>query len=253
MAWDDTTLRTMTKNQPEKSTRSHITIAAHTNQEELIKHLTNAKLGGGVGNRFFFLLVRRSQELPFGGEEDVFSEDLLDRLRRAVTFGREERHIRISREPEGEAGSAADLWRAIYSDLSTAAPGLFGAITGRAEAYVRRFATIYAALESSPEVKIAHLLAGLALWDYSKQSSYLIFKGRTGDEVADEILNALQQTGTDGMSRTEIYNLFNRNVRAGRIRAALLQLKRDGWVRVEERGAGEPGRNEERWFECVPD
>jgi hypothetical protein len=253
MAWDDTTLQTMSKNSPEKATHSHVTIVAHTNQEELIKHLTSAKLGGGVGNRFFFLLVRRSKELPFGGEEDVLSEELVGRLRKAIAFGMNERHIRISTDPEEEGKSAADLWMAIYSDLSAPVPGLFGAITGRAEAYVRRFATIYAALECSPEVKIRHLLAGLALWDYSKQSAHLIFKGRTGDEVADDILNALISVGESGMSRTEIYNLFNRNVKAGRIRAALLQLHRDGWARVETISTGKAGRPEERWYSCVPD
>jgi hypothetical protein len=253
MAWDDATLQTMTKNSPEKATGSHITIAAHTNTEELIKHLTSAKLGGGVGNRFFFLLVRRSKELPFGGEADVFSKDLLKRLREAVDFGRIHRDIPISRIPEPIGGSAADLWEAVYSDLSSPAPGLFGAITGRAEAYVRRFATIYAALDCSTLVKIQHLLAGLALWDYSKQSAHLIFKGRTGDDIADEILNALQSAGTEGMSRTEIYNHFGRNVRSGRIRAALLQLKQDGWAWVEMVATGRPGPNEERWFACVPD
>jgi hypothetical protein len=252
MGWDNTTLQTMTKNQPEKSTKSHITVVAHTNEEELIKHLTSSKLGGGVGNRFFFLLVRRSQVLPYGGEEGVFSEDLLERLRKAIKFGREDRHIKLSKEEEyGQTAWA--LWGAIYEELSTPQAGLFGAITGRAEAYVRRFATIYAALDCSPEVKVRYLLAGLALWDYSKQSAYLLFRGRTGDEVADDLLHALHSAGPDGLSRTEIYNLFSRNVKAGRIRAALLQLHKDGWARVQEIETGKPGPNEERWFACVPD
>src|SRR5215213_5585833 len=221
MAWDDTTLQTLAKNSPEKSTKSHVTVAAHTNKEELIKHLTSAKLGGGVGNRFFFLLVRRSKELPFGGGTDELSDDLLDRLRDAITFGKTERSIPISEEEEAGGRSAADLWRVVYHDLSSPAPGLFGVVTGRAEAQVRRFATIYAALDCSPEVKITHLLAGLALWDYSKQSAYLIFQGKTGDEIADEILQALQASDEEGMSRNDLINYFNRNVKAARIRAAL--------------------------------
>jgi hypothetical protein len=252
MAWDDTTLQTMSKNSPERSTNSHVTVVAHTNQEELIKHLTSAKVGGGVGNRFFFLLVRRSKELPFGGAEDVFSGDLIKRLREAVTFGMKGEEIKISDEPE-DGWSAADLWRAVYSDLSSPAPGLFGAVTGRAEAQVRRFATLYAALDCSPEVKVQHLLAGLALWDYSKQSAYLIFKGKTGDEIADDILHALQEAAEGGMSRSELVHHFNRNVKAGRIRAALMQLHRDGWARAEKRKTGKPGPAEERWFACVPD
>lgn len=121
MAWDDTTLQTLTKNSLERSTKSHVTVAAHTNKEELLKHLTSAKLGGGIGNRFFFLLVKRSKELPFGGREDTFTDDLLDRLREAVAFGRNERHIRVSEKPEVGGRSAADLWRAVYSDLSSPA------------------------------------------------------------------------------------------------------------------------------------
>jgi len=254
MAWDNATLQTLTKNSPERSTGSHITIAAHTNQEELIKHLTSAKLGGGVGNRFFFLLVRRSKLLPHGGKEDVLSEDLVERLRKAIAFGRNERHIHLSEQPEEGYGgrSATKLWEALYPDLSKGEVGLFGAVTSRAEAQVRRFATIYAALECSREVKIGHLLAGLSLWDYSKQSSYLIFKARTGDDVADEILHALQDA-EQGLSLSEISNYFNRNVKASRIRAALKQLHQDRWARVEKRQPDGPGRPEERWFASVPE
>jgi hypothetical protein len=253
MAWDDTTLQTLTKNSPESSTKSHVTVAAHTNKEELLKHLTSAKLGGGIGNRFFFLLVKRSKELPFGGRDDEFTDDLLDRLREAVAFGRNERHIRVSEKPEIGRRSAADLWRAVYSDLSSPAPGLFGAVRGRAEAQVRRFATIYAALDCSPEVKISHLLAGLALWDYSEQSSYLIFQGKTGDEIADEILQALQASDEEGMSRNDLINYFNRNVKAARIRAALMQLHRDGWATYEKIKRDGPGAPEERWYASVPE
>jgi len=253
MAWDDTTLQTLAKNSPEKSTKSHVTVAAHTNKEELIKHLTSAKLGGGVGNRFFFLLVRRSKELPFGGGTDELSDDLLDRLRDAITFGKTERSIPISEEEEAGGRSAADLWRVVYHDLSSPAPGLFGVVTGRAEAQVRRFATIYAALDCSPEVKITHLLAGLALWDYSKQSSYLIFQGKTGDEIADEILQALQASDEEGMSRNDLLNYFNRNVKAARIRAALMQLHRDGWATYEKVKRAGPGAPEERWYASVPE
>jgi hypothetical protein len=253
MAWDDTPLQTLSKNSPEKSTKSHITVVAHTNKEELLKHLTSAKLGGGVGNRFFFLLVRRSKELPFGGEADVFTEAFLERLRAAVAFGKEHRDIPMWEAKEANGQSAADLWRAVYSDLSSPSPGLVGVVTGRAEAQVRRFAVTYAALDCSPEVKIDHLLAGLALWDYSKQSSYLIFRGKTGDEIADEILQALQASDEEGMSRNDLLNYFNRNVKAARIRAALMQLHRDGWTTYEKVKRDGPGAPEERWYASVPE
>jgi len=252
LAWDDTTLQTLGKTSPEKSTGSHTTLTAHTNQDELLKHASTSNLGGGIGNRFVFLLVRRSKLLPFGAEESKFPEDLVRRLKEAVVFGKNPRHIRVSEKKE-DGQSAADLWRAVYKDLSTSEPGLFGAVTGRAEAQVRRLATIYAALDQSQEVRIPHLLAALSLWDYSRQSSFLIFKGRTGDDIADEIFASLQVAGDNGMSMTEISARFNRNVKAGRIRGGLLQLHRDGWARTEKRQPDGGGRPEERWYVCAPE
>jgi hypothetical protein len=254
MAWDDTTLQTLTKNSPERSTGSHVTIVAHTNQEELLKHLTNAKLGGGVGNRFFFLLVKRSQLLPYGGKEDELPKELVEALKEAVAFGRNGNHIRLSETPEEAYGgqSASALWGSVYPSLGEEDSGLFGVVTSRSDAQVRRIATTYAALDRSREVKIAHLLAALALWDYSKQSAHLVFKGKTGDEIADEILHALRDAGEEGMSRNELINYFNRHVKAGRIRAALTQLRAEGWARAEVRRSGGPGAPEERWYACVP-
>jgi hypothetical protein len=252
LAWDDVTLQTLGKHSPEKATGSHITVAAHTNQDELLEHASTSNLGGGIGNRFVFLLVRRSQLLPFGAEKGEFPAKLVNRLQEAVAFGKNAEHIRVSEKKEN-GQSAADLWRAVYEDLSTSEPGLFGAVTGRAEAQVRRLATIYAALDKSQEVRISHLLAALSLWDYSKQSAYLIFKGRTGDDIADEIYAALQVAGTGGMSMTEISALFNRNVKSGRIRGGLQQLQRDGWAKMEKSQPTGGGRPEERWFGCSPE
>jgi hypothetical protein len=253
-AWDDQVLQTLSKTSPEKVTGSHITICSHTNREELLKHLTTAKLGGGVGNRFLFHLVRRSKKLPHGGDEDVLSDDLLARLRRAINFGREHRHIKLSGDKEGEydGRSARELWEAVYEDFEDGAAGLTGVVTSRGEAQVRRLATTYAALDRSATVKIDHLLAALSLWEYAKQSTHLIFQGKTGDEIADEILHALQEAGDQGMSRTDLVNHFNRNIKASRIRAALTQLQRDGWARCEKIRGDRSGPPEERWYACFP-
>ena len=57
-AWDARTLQTLTKTSGEKSTGSHITIVGHITKKELLKHLTEEKLGSGIANRFVFALVR---------------------------------------------------------------------------------------------------------------------------------------------------------------------------------------------------
>jgi hypothetical protein len=95
-AWDDKPLQSMTKNSPQKATRTHITIIGHVTKSELLKHLTEEKLGYGIANRFLFFLVRRVNILPLGGGESPITEDQMERLRRAIEFGAVEREIPLS-------------------------------------------------------------------------------------------------------------------------------------------------------------
>jgi hypothetical protein len=233
--WDDKPLETLTKHTHEKATGTHGTIIGHITRRELLKHLTEEKLCAGLGNRFMFMLVERSKLLPLGGDPDVFEKDEVDRLRKAINFGKQEREIQLSAEVEDEYGySAKELWEEVYADISEGKPGLFGAVVSRAEAYVRRIATVYAVLDLSEEVKVAHLLAALAVWQYCEQSAYLIFGDKTGDKLADELLEALKDAGEEGMTRNDIHDFFGRNQKSVRIGSVLRDLERQGLVRMEK-------------------
>lgn len=247
--WDDRPLEILTKNSHEKATGTHASIIGHVTKTELLRHLNEEKLGSGIGNRFLFVLVRRSKVLPHGGDKDAFGDDQVRRLQGAITYGKEEREISLSSEAEeGYGHSARELWEEIYRDLSSGKSGLFGAVVSRAEAHVRRLATIYAVLDLSPVVRVPHLLAGLAVWQYSEQSAHLIFGDRTGDLLADELLEALKDAGGEGMARSEIYDHFGRNQRRNRLGVVLRELKEQGLIRVEKEKTGEPGRPTERWY-----
>ena len=252
-AWDARTLQTLTKTSGEKSTGSHITIVGHITKKELLKHLTEEKLGSGIANRFVFALVRRSKRLPHGGAEDTFDRKQIMALKRALKFGKSSRRIALSEKVEELHGySAMELWEEIYSDLSEGKPGLFGAVVSRAEAQVRRIATIYAALDLSAVVRVDHLLAALAVWQYAEQSAYLIFGDRTGDMVADEILETLNDAGEDGMSRTEIHDHFGRHLKGRVLGAILRDLEAQGRIYKKVMPKSEePGRPPEVW--CVRD
>jgi hypothetical protein len=119
-------------------------------------------------------------------------------------------------------------------------------VIGRAEAQAARFAVLYAVMDESNRIEREHLEAALALWDYAEESARYIFGDATGNPEADQILEALKGTATDGMSRTEIRDLFGRNKKADRINAALASLLRLGRVRREHDKTG--GRPSERWF-----
>jgi hypothetical protein len=150
-----------------------------------------------------------------------------------VAFAREAGELR--RDEEARA-----LWHAVYPSLSEGKPGLLGAMIARAEAQALRLSCAYALLDQSTTVSARHLEAGLAVWQYCEQSARFIFGDRLGDPVADDLLSALRRT-PDGLSRTEIRDLFGRHRRSREIERALGVLLKQGLARPERsQTAGRP-------------
>src|SRR5262249_52167839 len=203
-AWNSGDLRTLVKNNPAKATGAHISIIAHITIEELQRYFDRTEAANGFGNGFIFVLVTRSKCLPFGSEvSDVGVQAIADRLRRAFDFARKGGQIRFSAD-------ARELWIEVYPTLSAGRPGMLGALLARAEAQTLRLACLYAVLDESIEIHTEHLSAAIALWEYCEASADFIFADRMGDPDADAILGALR-TSPDGLSRTDISNLFGRN------------------------------------------
>jgi len=220
-AWDRGDLQTMTKNSPAKATGAHISIIGHVTEDELRRYLDRTEIGNGFANRFLFVHVRRSKCLPEGGSlNDEAMRPLVQRVAKALDFARS--IDLVTRDDE-----ARELWVGVYQKLSEGGRGLFGAVTSRAEAHVMRLAMLYALLDESAQIRVEHLRAALAVWDYCEQSARMIFGAALGDPVADEIGRALK-SNPNGLSRTEISNLFGRNRNANTIQRALDILQREG-------------------------
>src|SRR5262249_51046143 len=149
--------------------------------------LTRTDMASGFANRFIYALVKRSKQLPDGGN---LGDDEIARLgaliKNAADAAKNYGRVRMTDE-------ARELWHGIYKDMSAGQPGLLGAITGRAEAQVVRLALIYALLDSSNQINLAHLKAAVAVWEYCEASAARIFGKLVGDPVADEILRTLRQ------------------------------------------------------------
>ena len=238
-AWGTARLQTLTKNFPLKATGSHISIIGHVTDEELRARLTRTEMANGFANRFLFMKVRRSKELPHGGNLDpavlhALGERIGTALKQARMLGR------LTMSPD-----AAYAWEAAYSALSGERPGLLGAILGRAEAQALRLAVIYAALDNATQISVMHLEAALGVWAFCEDSAAQIFGDLVGDNVADAILDALK-IATNGMSRTEISALFFRNASSSRISIALDLLRRLG--RARSGVVPTQGRDKERWY-----
>src|SRR3954468_14806773 len=129
------------------------------------------------------------------------------------------------------------MWEAVYPALTAERPGMFGAITARAEAHVLRLSLLYALLDGGEAIRAPHLEAALAVWKYAEDSARFIFGDATGDPIADRVLSALRTNGP--MAQNEVVDLFGRNVSAARLTAALetlVQVCRIRSVRAETGG-----------------
>lgn len=237
-AWDTGNLRTLTKNSPAVATGAHVSIIGHITRDELRKLLTGTEAANGFANRFLWLGVRRSKVLPEGGAiESVDFSGPRQRLSAAIQFGQSAGELK--RDERARA-----LWHQVYPNLSEGKPGMFGAVTSRAEAQVMRLACVYALLDLSATIRVEHLKAALALWTYCESSARYVFGTSLGDRLADEILSALRAAPA-GLTRTGIRDLFARNKSAEQIARALGLLLHAGLVRREQVPTG--GRPSERW------
>jgi hypothetical protein len=239
-AWDGDKLSTLTKSSPLCATGAHISIVGHITEDELRSRITRVDMANGFANRFLFALVRRSKELPFGGDlSEIEILHLGGQLKRVLekvrTFGR-----------VSMTGAAKEQWAAIYGALSAPQAGLLGAITARAEAQTIRLALVYALLDGAADIDEPHLRAALAVWEFCEASAAHIFGNALGDPVADEIERALLHAGAAGITRTAIRDLFGRNKSADRIGAALALLTTKGRAFAETKVTG--GRPSEVWF-----
>jgi hypothetical protein len=117
-------------------------------------------------------------------------------------------------------------------DRGTAYPELFG----------------YLSLVYTPDVEPIGLVTALAVWQYCEDSAMLLFGDRTGDWKADAILKALKESGGAGLTRTELYDVLDRHVKAMELSALLGVLEGAGWayfLKEPKEGKGKPA---ERWF-----
>ena len=221
--WDSGNLRTLTKHDPLTATGAHVCIVAHITAEELRAELTATDSANGFANRFLFVAARRSKLLPFGGDQADEGEvqALADRLRQRAELARTRQRIAMN-------DNARAAWVKVYPELSAGGDGLHGAVTARAEAQVCRLALIFCLLDGAERIDVPHLLAALAVWQYCDSTAKHIFGASLGDRIADEIMRRLYQAGDDGLTRTEIRDLFGRNLTADRIGAALDLLRRKG-------------------------
>jgi hypothetical protein len=237
-AWDHGNLRTLVKNSPNRVTGAHVSLVGHITEDELRRYLDRTEAANGFANRLLFVCVQRSKLLPRGGGKLDWTD-----------VGRHVRETLGAAANMGEVlrtAGAWQIWEDRYPTLSADRPGLLGAILGRAEAQVLRLALIYALLDRQKFIDEPHMRAALACWDYAEASARFVFGDSLGDPLADEILRALRER-SEGMTRSEIRDLFARNQSSDQIGRALAVLTRGNFAVRNLEATGSRGRPAERW------
>lgn len=225
------------KNSPMRATNAHIAINGHITAEELRERLTELDAASGWANRFLYVATRRVRRIPFGTPiEDSSFRSLAVPLARALAWVRE-------REPQITWGeSAKDRWRGFYEAISDDTQGLADRLTDRGEAHVLRLSELYAVADQSSTIELPHLEAGLAVWDYCAASVAWVWGAALGNRIAEKILVALR---IGEKTRTELRDLFSRNVSEAQMTGALDLLRTRGYAEMTTRPSG--GRPTEVW------
>ena len=237
-AWDGRPLAVLTKSSPARASRAHVALVGHITAAELTANLSAVEAANGFLNRFVFVACRRRRLLPEGGDPDPLAGSGLDKALGAnIAAARRAGAI-------GLDAKAAGTWRRVYAELSDVEDGIVGSLCARAEAHVLRLAMLYALVDGKRAIGTSHLEAALCLFDYGRRSVAWATRAATADPVAEEIHAALS-AAREGLTRTEVRDLFGRNLPVARIDKALVALA--STRRAQCRRVQTAGRPAEVW------
>jgi hypothetical protein len=214
-AWDSRPLQLLTRTAPARATSAHIALIGHITQAELRHHTNTIELANGFMNRLILIACRRTRLLPEGGNPEPLAGTGLDRLLAGTL-----QHARHAGELRLDEHARALWWDAYTRLAESHDDGIAGALCARAEAHTIRLALLYALADGARQINHEHLQTALALWDYAARSAAWALQGATGDPLAEQIHAALTNH-PDGLTRTQLRDLFHRNQPAAHLDRAL--------------------------------
>ena len=209
-AWDDGDLSVNTI-QRYASTGAHISIIGHVTPEELQLTLTEADRMNGFANRFLWIYTEKAKLVPFAIEIDEqrlssLQHRMADILNNApvgeVTFSEEAKPFYVDLYGEGDKPGLLNLPSRI---------GIASNLLSRGPANILRMSVIYAALAGKKVVELEHLKAAYACHRYVEDSVKMLFGSDFGNYLSDRIWQELQDIYPRGMTKTGIWEMFNRN------------------------------------------
>jgi hypothetical protein len=227
------------KNSPVVATAPHIGLIGQITPAELSRKLHETELYNGFVSRFLWVLTHRVKSLPAPPDYSEMVQEHARRWREAIRLSRKVTTISRDHDAGVQWGKVYETLRSGERERLPPRQGLALDACARAHVMVLRIALIFAALDGSSVITIAHQDAALAIWEYSERCAAYLFGDLAGDPVENVIADALRQSGR--MRREELRALFSRHLPAAALQVALDALERAGKVhQTKEQTAGRP-------------
>jgi hypothetical protein len=184
---------------------------------ELLEVLKDSEMASGFVNRRLTILVHRVRKISRAKKmtdpDQIKERDAIVAQLKKVLEWIESRKNDVD-PVEGTAGlklvwseEAGQVWDTFYNGLGDDDPEYLT----RAEVFVMRLGMIYALLDKSDTIQLAHLEAALAVWSYAEQSSRQVYGNPTPSNVAKVMSRAL---AAGYLKRGAVNNLFGRHMNA---------------------------------------
>lgn len=243
-SWDGGVLGNLNKTSPLTATDAHISIVSAITINELLNLLGETDAINGFANRFCWVCVKKARNLPAGGEipETLRFRDLIAECARNLGWARDTLG-KVIRTDE-----AYPYWERLYNEYDAKDTyGIHRSVTSRGIQHIIRFSLIYAFMDGEEEVREAHIKAAEAVWEYCSASAKVVFGNSTGNEMADLILDELQEYPDEGLSLKEIKLAFGKGKPNAYTNRALSILEKDRLAKCVKTLIGQDDI-EERWL-----
>ena len=231
-AWDTGSLRNLSKGEPMRASNCHISMIGHITSTELHRLLSANDSANGFANRFLWVKSQRVRRLPDGG--NIQSEDFSKEIQTLCGILESTREIgELKRSPE-----ARDYWHELYNKLSIDdVPGIWGQVTSRAEAQVVRLSLLFALMDLSERINVAHIKAAEAVWMYCFESARCIFGDKRYSRDGQRLLESLKGSS---LTMTQIsHEVFNKHLHGTKLNAVMAEINSEITTQKIETG-GKP-------------
>ena len=184
---------------------------------ELQETLKQVEIESGFVNRFLTMLIHRVRRISRPNrvtdaaaisERAAIVTELREVLRWVEKHSADIHGVHAGEPLTGISMSWADdageLWDSFYNGLGDDDAEYLN----RAEVFVLRLTMIYALLDKSAVMKVEHVKAALAVWEYAKQSAALVYGSAQSPDVTRLLGKAL---ASGKMTRGSVSNFFGRH------------------------------------------